>query len=81
MFHLEREKSDLAAQLLELQHISRSEHEASVTREQELVEKVADMTSTVAELTSSNTGVCVCGGGGGVVSNLSSPPPSLSLSP
>ena len=56
MFHLERDKSDLSAQLVELQHISRSEHEASVTREQELVEKVADMTTTIADLTSTNTG-------------------------
>lgn len=55
MFHLDREKSDLSAQLIQLQHVSQSEHEASVTREQELVEKVAEMTTTIADLTSTNT--------------------------
>ena len=35
--------------------MSQSEHEASATREQDLVEKVAEMTATIADLTSTNT--------------------------
>ena len=56
VYHLDRDKSDLSSQLVQLQSVSRSEHEASLAREQDLLEKVADMTVTVADLTSSNTG-------------------------
>jgi chromosome segregation ATPase len=55
VFHLDRDKSDLSSQLVQLQSVSHSEHEASLAREQDLLEKVADMTVTVADLTSSNT--------------------------
>ena len=59
IFHLDREKTDLSTQLLQQQSASRSEHEAILAREQELLEKVAEMTTTIADLTSSNTGIYV----------------------
>lgn len=59
VFHLDRERSDLSSGLVELQHVSRSEHETSLNREQDLVEKVANMTTTIADITSTNTGIYI----------------------
>lgn len=57
MYCLEREKEGLSGELAELRQLSRLEHETSLSREQELVEKVAELTSRVADLTSTNTGM------------------------
>ena len=56
--------------------LSRTEHEAARVREQELLEKMAEMTSKVADLTSSNTGTSINDGTTTCTSNsITAPPP------
>ena len=58
--HLAQEKATLEVQLEEVTQFLRSEREAAHGREQELLEKIAEANSQIADLTSTNTGTC-CG--------------------
>ena len=57
--HLAQEKATLEVQLEEVTQLSRSEREAAHRREQELLEKMAEANSQIADLTSTNTGTCL----------------------
>ena len=57
--HLAQEKATLEVQLEEVTQLLRSEREAAHGREQELLEKIAEANSQIADLTSTNTGTCL----------------------
>lgn len=57
--HLAQEKATLEVQLEEVTQLLRSEREAAHRREQELLEKMAEANSQIADLTSTNTGTCL----------------------
>ena len=57
--HLAQEKATLEVQLEEVTQLLRSEREAAHGREQDLLEKIAEANSQIADLTSTNTGTCL----------------------
>ena len=57
--HLAQEKATLEVQLEEVTQFLRSEREAAHGREQEILEKIAEANSQIANLTSTNTGTCL----------------------